>query len=412
MSYRFKFLILLAIAAIQAQAQTISFRDEAELLKEDFPCERRFTMLYFHYNGCPGCVVMDKTALVDTAVVNFLNANFQSYSINSMTKRGAALRDAYDGLTQPAFVFLDCNKKEVHRLCGVIAPQIFLEQLHYAVSEDKSLKSQKEQLPEKEKEQDFAFMEWHVRNLDLANTLDSVILHKTFAAFPARVYGDSLFTHFFVDYAEFQSQGMVGFNSAPYQFFVQRPELLYKSFDSSRVAHVLCNIATRYVNNAEKAKNETEFKRAQAVINQHWRDNVYYITDKDGDVIGLSVAYYLPLQIERDYQHTFGTEAGYQDAESIFYGKIKDDFQALYFSGMASLDVPEPRAVYIRKLKYINRAIELKKMPHIYVHKAVLEYLLGDNEAAAATIKGINKKRLKDDAISRLQLKRLEEKMK
>jgi len=411
MSYRFRILaVLLVLAISQARAQKINFRDEAELFKDSLPCEKRFAMLYFHYNGCPGCVVMDRTTLQDTAVAGFLNENFQSYSINTLTKRGGMLRDQFNGRTQPAFVFVDCQKKEIHRLCGTIEPAVFLEQLGFAVSPDKSLKSQKEQVPEKA--QDFVFMEWHVRNLDLANTLDTAILRKAFAAFPAQVYGDSLFMHFFMDYAEFHSQGTLDFNSAPYQFFVRHPELLYKSFDSSRVAHVFCNIAVRHANRAEETKDEAEFRRAQKVVNEHWRDNVYYMTNKDGDIVGLSVSYYLPLQVERDYQFVFGSDTSYQRAEKAFYDQISNNFQGLYFSGMTSLDEIADKEVYLRKLKYINRAIELKKIPHVYVHKAVLEYLLGDRDAAAATLKSINRKRLKNDAITRGQIRKLEEKMK
>lgn len=402
--YSLAFLLFLGIVleTLSQKGGTILFGNESALLKDQIPAEKPFSMLYFHFKGCPGCVEMDVTTLQDSAVIAFLNARFHNYSINSLSKQGEILSERFNRGPQPAFIFINAQKQEVHRVCGVIEPADFLQQLKYAVSPDKSLSRQKKQAPEKEG--DWQFMEWHVRNLDLASTLDSTaIITRTFEAFPERMYRDTVFTRFFMDFAVYEQKSTLAFHSKPYQFFVEHPEVLYASFDTSRVAYVLCDIAGRHARQSLRDRNESEFLQAKAVIDRFWRDNVYFILDSEGDATGVVFNFYSPLHKEREYQYYFKKDmAAYDSLENEFFNLIKDSYQALYFSSyIVSLQEYYEQEDLARRLKYVNQALTLSRTTQLYVLKAALQYRLNDPDGARETLKHVRKKDLKDDVLAR-----------
>ncbi|MGQ3012323.1 MAG: hypothetical protein ACT6QS_01320 [Flavobacteriales bacterium] len=389
------------------------FEDEKVLLKDSIPSEKPFSMLYFHFKGCPGCAQMDQTALVDSAVVTFLNTNFHNYSINTLSKEGIAIKKMFQVGPQPDFVIIDRKKQQLHRICGPMRSTDFLRQLQYAASSDKSLKKQREEA--KLKEQDYLFMEWHVRNLDIANTLDSETIIKGFNSFPEEAYTDSLFIHFFMDFAVYDQRTVLDFPSASYQFMIKYPELLYAAFDSSRVAYTLNLIAGNQMGEAFKKRDEKAYTTAKTVIATHWRDNIYRIPNEDGKTYkGLVFSYFEPLQNERDYQYYFRKDmAAYESLENEFFDKLKNNYQALFIlSAVMNLDTHMEEERLTRRLKYINQAISLSPVSQAYTMKSAILFMLGDKEAAKQTYKEIKARDLKGDYLANRVYEQLTEKLK
>ncbi|MGQ3014969.1 MAG: hypothetical protein ACT6QS_14765 [Flavobacteriales bacterium] len=405
MFYRFSllpFYVFTAFCCFAQQKYSVKFEDEKLLLKDSIPYEKSFSMLYFHFKGCPGCVQMDKTALADSAVVTFLNTNFHNYSINTLSKEGMVIKEMFQVGPQPDFVIIDRKKQQLHRICGPMQPADFLRQLQYAISSDKSLKKQKEDA--KQKEKDYVFMEWHIRNLDVANALDSATIAKGFNAFPEQAYKDSLFVHFFMDFAVYDQRAVLDFQSAPYQFMLKHPELLYTSFDSSRVSYVLIQIAGRQLGKALAKKDEHKYLEAKEVISTHWRDNVYFIPADDGvGYKGIVFSYYEPLQNERDYQYYFKKDiAAYERVESEFFEKIKNSYQALYFMGaVVNIHHKMEEEKLTRRLSYINQAISINPANQVYVMKGAILYMMGNKEDAGQAIKKIKPKDVSGDPLAK-----------
>lgn len=416
MLYRFSLLPLYLCTVLCCFAQqkfSVKFEDGKVMLKDSIPSEKPFSMLYFHFKGCPGCVQMDQTALVDSSVVTFLNTNFHNYSINTLSKEGMAIKEMFQVGPQPDFVIIDRKKQQLHRICGPMQPADFLRQLQYAISSDKSLKKQKEDA--KQKEKDYVFMEWHIRNLDVANTLDSATIAKGFNAFPEQVYSDSLFTHFFMDFAVYDQRAVLDFQSEPYQFMIKNAELLYASFDSSRVAYTLNLIAGKQLGEALKKRDEKTYTAAKTVVAAHWRDNIYRIPNEDGKTYkGLVFSYFEPLQNERDFQYYFRQDmVTYDSLESVFFDKLKNNYQALFIlSAVMNLETRMEKERLNRRLKYINQAISLSPVSQAYTIKSAILFMLGDKEEAKRTYKEIKVRDIKDDYLASYVYEQLTKKLK
>lgn len=397
-------LICLTAASSWGQQASISYGDENLLLKDRIPADKPMSLLFFHYDGCPGCVEMEKTTLKDSAVIAFINEHFNAYSINTLSKNGRAIKEYYKAGPQPVFIFVDANKREVHRVCGVFSSPVFIRYMETALSPENTLKAQTEFLPQKTG--DYRFLEHYVRDLHVAYTLrDSLhVIKKAFAAFPENMYTDTFFTRFFMDFAIYEQRDVLDFDAKPYQFFVSNPDFLYRDFDSSRVAYILCSMASDVLEPARDSLDENKYLAAMSVIKRFWRDNVYMVLDEDGDAVGAIFNYYAPLQAERSYQLFFKKDtAAYNRIEAEFFGKIKDDYQALYFcSAIMKVDGnTDERESLERRLKYATQALTLHQTSQIYAFKSAYEYLLGDIEAARQSFRHIRKKAMKHTSMEK-----------
>jgi len=396
--------LCLFIPFARGQQASISYGNEGLLLEERIPSGKPLSLLFFHYDGCPGCVQMEKTTLKDTAVISFINEHFNAYSINTLSKKGRAIKEYYKAGPQPVFIFIDANKEEVHRVCGIFPPAVFIEHMKTALSPGNTLKARTELLLQKAT--DYRFLERYVRDLHVAYTLrDSLhVIQKAFDAFPGSMYADSFFTRFFMDFAVYEQRDVLNFDAKPYQFFLNNPAPLYKDFDSSRVAYVMCQIAHEALQRAEDSLDEKGYLAAMSVIKRFWRDNVYMVLDEDGDAVGSVFSYYAPLQTERDFQLFFRKDtAAYNKLEAEFFEKIKNDYQALYLcSAIMKIDGnTDKRESLERRLKYATRALTLHQTSQIYALKSAYEYLLGDMEAARQSFAKIRKKAMKHVSIEK-----------
>ncbi|MBL0911133.1 MAG: thioredoxin fold domain-containing protein [Bacteroidia bacterium] len=407
-----KILLLLCVLGPIAWGQqvSISYGNEALLLEEHITGSKPLSLLFFHYNGCPGCVEMEKTTMRDTAVIAFINNHFNAYSINTLSKNGKRIREYYKAGPQPVFIFIDANKEEVHRVCGIFPPAVFIEHMKTALSPGNTLKAQTELLPRKAA--DYRFLERYVRDLHVAYTLrDSLhVIKKAFEAFPESMYADSFFTRFFMDFAVYEQDRILDFHSKPYQFFMNDPGPLYKDFDSSRVAYVMCQIAHDALQKAEDNSDEKEYLAAMSVIKRFWRDNVYMVLDEEGDAVGAVFHYYAPLQAERSYQLFFRKDtAAYNRLEAEFFEKIKDDYEALYFcSAIMKVDGnTDERESLERRLKYATQGAALQQSSQMYAFKSAYEYLLGDIEAARQSFGHIRKKAMKHTSMEKVVYEQL-----
>ena len=86
MLYRFSILFVLLFTIeniIYGQVKyTAEYGDENVFLGDNkIPREKPFSLLYFHFKGCPGCEKMDQTTFKDSAVVTFMKIHFHIFLI-------------------------------------------------------------------------------------------------------------------------------------------------------------------------------------------------------------------------------------------------------------------------------------------------------------------------------------------
>ncbi len=87
---------------------------------------RQYTMLYFHMNGCAPCRQMERNVFSNEIIYSFFNKHFLNIEVNTSKEKEKLIAVHFDVKLYPAFVFLDTNGIEIHRVFGYIEPENFL----------------------------------------------------------------------------------------------------------------------------------------------------------------------------------------------------------------------------------------------------------------------------------------------
>jgi len=85
--------------------------------------------LYFHADWCTYCKKLKKTTFADKDVLNYLNDNFISITIDTEKEKAFASQWGIKGL--PTLWFLESDSSKISNLPGYVGPEQFLVILKY-----------------------------------------------------------------------------------------------------------------------------------------------------------------------------------------------------------------------------------------------------------------------------------------
>jgi thioredoxin-related protein len=89
--------------------------------------------LYFHADWCTYCTKLKKTTFTDKNVLNYLNDNFISISIDTEKEKAFANQWGIKGL--PSIWFLKSDSSKISNLPGYVGPEHFLTILKFIRTE-------------------------------------------------------------------------------------------------------------------------------------------------------------------------------------------------------------------------------------------------------------------------------------
>lgn len=162
---------------VSASDSTIIFRQVAyDSLFNIAANENKSVMLYFHFDGCGGCVTMEKNVFSDPKVFAYMNTQFVNFEINTRKPEGIEANKNYGIKLNPTFLFLDKSGKELHKLVGVFSPETFLEEAKNALLTDKTLENYKQLYKNGNRSADFLFD--YVYMLKNAYEVDSLVVNE------------------------------------------------------------------------------------------------------------------------------------------------------------------------------------------------------------------------------------------
>lgn len=103
---------------------------------------------------CGPCKMMAKNIFTDTTVGQYYNTHYVSYKIN-MEKEGLKLREKFNIMAYPTYVFLNTDGQEIHRAVGYIQKNDFIDLAATAKSDDSNLAGFKKRFDDGNREQVF-----------------------------------------------------------------------------------------------------------------------------------------------------------------------------------------------------------------------------------------------------------------
>jgi thioredoxin-related protein len=111
-----------------ANTSSINWKPYAQGL-EIAKAQNKPVFLYFHADWCKYCKKLKTTTFVDKAVLNYLNDNFISITIDTEKERELATEWGIKGL--PNLWFLKADNSKISNLPGYVGPEQFLNILKY-----------------------------------------------------------------------------------------------------------------------------------------------------------------------------------------------------------------------------------------------------------------------------------------
>lgn len=301
----------------------MSYSDLFERAKK----EGKGVMLYFHFDGCGGCLQMGKTAFKDKKVIDFYNTNFINFEINTRKKEGVEINKKYNIRLHPTFIFFDNAGNELHRFVGAFSPEEFYKQANDALFSQKNLTNFEKRYKEGNREPDFLFD--YVYMLRNAYELDSTIVNEYLDAIEIKDYALEKNIRFIYEFCIYNSKILIPFNDSRFNFLLNNKNLFYKYFDSDQVKTRIVWILNDAVYKAIEEKDEITFFQAVEILKEYDTKEEYFLKDMNGSVRGMMTSKNLVLSSMLSYYKKMEDKSNYLKTLEIYISKIWDNADEL-----------------------------------------------------------------------------------
>lgn len=86
---------------------------------------------------CGPCKWMDANTFADARVAEKFNKQFINYKIDGDTSEGQLVRNLYKVDSYPTYIFITPEGKVLHRIEGIMPPQVFMDEADFAAKRAK-----------------------------------------------------------------------------------------------------------------------------------------------------------------------------------------------------------------------------------------------------------------------------------
>ncbi len=289
--------------------------------------ENKGVMLYFHFDGCGACVLMERTAFIDENVADIINANFVSYDINTRKGDGIEINQIYNIQLHPSFIFFDNTGKEIHRLVGLFSPEDFYDQVNDLLHSNKSLTNYKGKYKAGKREPDFLFEYTYM--LRDAYELDSIVVNDYLNVLDESDYSLEKNIKYIYEFCIHNFKIFMPFNNPGFDFLLNNKTLFYQYFDSSQVRTRIVWILYFSIYNAVEQNDEKTFKEALAMLELFDTGETFYFQEMDGRTTGVLYGKSLVLSSLLNYYKKIDDQTNYKKTEEKYIAALWDDPIAL-----------------------------------------------------------------------------------
>ncbi len=289
--------------------------------------ERKSVFLYFHTDGCGGCVKMEQTAFVDKNVVDFYNENFICLEVNTRQEKGIEINKIYNVKMHPTFLYLDENANILHKIVGVYSPNDFLSQAKNALSPEKALTAFKKQYREGKRDANFLFE--YCYKLRDAKELDSQRINEYLNTQSYKELKQVKNLKFIYEFVLHNFKVTVPFDSKVFQFLLKERALFDSHFDADQVDTRIVWVLNSTVQEAAYNKDKVLFDKVINVLKDFDNGKMYVFKEMDGRTTGMISGKNLVLSSEILYYKLSNDTQKYQEAMNRYIKEIWNDSEEL-----------------------------------------------------------------------------------
>ena len=350
--------IILLNFNVKASDTTILFRkinysDVFKTAKQ----EKKPVFLYFHFDGCGGCVKMEKTVLHKKEVADYMNNNFVCFEINTLEKEGEKINKIYNIRLQPSFMFLDENEKLLTKIVGVFTPEEFIKHAQDAINPMKSMSYYKSQYEFKKNDVDFLYE--YIYLLRDANELKKSVIDDYL-----NTQSDSNLTSeknikLIYEFALNHFVILIPFDSRAYNIMLNNVDKFSKYFDKDQIDVRLVWIAYHSLGNVIKNKDEILFDKIISVLKKYESQKTFEFHEMDGGFTGVISDPDIVHSAQLSYYYKTENKERYNEVLKEYLEKNQNNSVALNSIAWDYFNRYEDKENLLKAVEWVKKSIAI-----------------------------------------------------
>ncbi|KAB2809966.1 thioredoxin family protein [Phaeocystidibacter luteus] len=252
----FKFILSLSftlVAFISSASDTLHYYSGtySDLL-EDAKASQKSIMLYFHYDGCGACRLMERDVFTDSAVIQYYNTSYLVKEVNTLEEEGMEINRKYGVRTHPTFMFLNPEGETVHKIIGRFSSEKFITAGKVAANEEQGLNALQAQFDAGNREKSFlrdfayALYDANSKNEEVVDAYISSLSKDELASDSGAV--------FVYEFMFFFRDQVIHFESPAFQALIAHRSSVYAHYPKEAVDHKIYMAA---INDSKRALNDS-----------------------------------------------------------------------------------------------------------------------------------------------------------
>lgn len=359
--------------------------DSAFLLAKQY---KKPVLVYFHYNGCGACARMEKETLSDSITKRILANEYIFMSVNTLKGEGPQLKNQFDIVAHPAFLFINPDKTIYHKLVGYIDKQKFESTLQ----NEGMLKNPGSLLFQKQKYndgcRDSAFLLKYIYTLKDASELNETVVTDYYNSGAKYSAPDAM--KLFYDVSYHKGNSYIKFNSPYFKFVLGNKNIFYAKYDSSQIDVRIIFICFDAVKEAKHNNDPNLFEASIKILRPYDNKGVLDLRNTDGE--GNSA------MVMTKNMSTYTLVDFYHNRDNNLFKKYSREKKKLIWNDVEELDnlswmvakYSKDSTRYEDALMCAQRSVDISPNETNYYTIALLYYKLGDlNKSEEACLKSI-----------------------
>ncbi|GAB1449439.1 MAG: thioredoxin fold domain-containing protein [Bacteroidetes bacterium] len=406
---------LLLAFGLELHAQTDSILEFSKLSFEAFVkkarAEHKPIMLYFHFNGCGGCVQLEKTTFKDSSCINFMHKNFLTYSINTKEPEGKKINEFYKVRIHPTLLFLNPDTQQVHKLVGYYDPQDFLQHAKRALSQESNLSAMDDAYYSGNRNPDFLLNYCYL--LRDAYQLDSNRINAYLQTQSVEDLNSETNRKFIYEFCVHKFNINVSYGSKVFNNFLANRKLYYALFDSEQVDTRLAWIISAHSYSVFQSGTIAEMQELITTWKLFENSKDREFIEMDGRTTGFMFSAHLGLKWQLILAVKQKDSKAIQQAKIALKNALWDDHEKLNQYAWAQVEQKSEIEILEFALECSNRSLELHPCYAYTDTKAWLLYLIGNKDSSLKVAKEalqLAEVKKEDSSSTRYLIKLLEQK--